>query len=69
MVKKVDVKKAELNTKIVKKIPKHEKYIFTQELNKLVEEKFTERLKQANLASKNDTADFVKKTDFDEKLI
>ena len=29
---------------------------------------FTARLKKANLASKNDIADFVKKTDFDDKL-
>ena len=29
---------------------------------------FTARLKQANLASKNDIANFVKKTDFDNKL-
>ena len=72
MVKKVDVKKADLNTKIdkiEKKIPEREKYILTQELSKLVEKKFAERSKQANLASKNYIADFVKKTDFDEKLI
>ena len=72
MVKKVDVKKADLNTKIdkiEKKIPEHEKYILTQELSKLVEKIFAERSKQANLASKNYIADFVKKTDFDEKLI
>ena len=72
MVKKVDVKKADLNTKIdkiEKKIPEREKYILTQELSKLVEKKFAERSKQANLASKNYIADFVKKTNFDEKLI
>ena len=72
MVKKVDVKKADLNTKIdkiEKKIPEREKYILTQELSKLVEKKFAERSKQANLASKNYIADFAKKTDFDEKLI
>ena len=39
-----------------------------QEFNKLASENFTERLKQANLASKNDIANFVKKTDFDNKL-
>ena len=46
----------------------HDKYITTQEFNKLTSESFTERLKQANLASKNDIADFVKKTDFDNEL-
>ena len=30
--------------------------------------KFTARLKQANLASKSDIANFVKDTDFDNKL-
>ena len=29
---------------------------------------FAARLKQTNLASKNDFADFVKQTDFDDKL-
>ena len=41
----------------------HDKYIITQEFNKLTSENFTARLKQANLASKNDIANFVKKTD------
>ena len=40
----------------------------TQELNKLTSEKFTARLKQANLASKSDIANFIKNTDFDNKL-
>ena len=46
----------------------HDKYITTQEFNKLTAENFTTRLKQANLASNNDIANFVKKTDFDNKL-
>ena len=37
----------------------------TREFNKLTAGKFTARLKQANLATKDDTADFIKKTDFD----
>ena len=37
-------------------------------LNKLTAENFTTRLKQANLAPKGDIADFVKETDFDDKL-
>ena len=43
--------------------------LLTGEFNKLVKERFADRLKQANLASKNDMADFVKKTDYNEKLI
>ena len=43
-----------------------DKYITTQEFNKLTSEKFSARLKQANLANKNDIANFVKKTDFDK---
>ena len=43
-------------------------YISTQEFKKLTIDNFASRLKQANLASKNDTADFVKNIDFDKKL-
>ena len=83
MVKKVNnintadsnyiVKKADYNTKIneiEKKIADHyhDKYITTQKFNKLTADNFTARLAQANPASKNDIADFVKKTDFDEEL-
>ena len=46
----------------------HDEYVITQEFNKLTSENFIARLKHANLASKNDIANFVKKTDFDEKL-
>ena len=46
----------------------YDKYITTQEFNKLTAGDFTARLAQANLASKNDIANFVKKTDFDNKL-
>ena len=46
----------------------HDKYITTQEFNKSTSETFTVRFTEANLASKNDIANFVKKTDFDEKL-
>ena len=35
----------------------------------LTADNFTARLKQANLASKNDIANFVKKIDFDNKLL
>ena len=36
-----------------------DKYITTQELNKLTADNFTERLAQAKLATKADIADFV----------
>ena len=42
--------------------------MITQEFNKLTSENFTARLKQANLVSKNDIVNFVKKTDFYKKL-
>ena len=41
----------------------YDKYFTTPEFNKITKN-FTERLKQANVASKNDIADFVKKIDF-----
>ena len=44
------------------------KYITTQEFNKLTSEIFTSRLAQASLANKNYLCNFVKKTDFDDKL-
>ena len=50
------------------KIPDHSKYITTPEFNKLRAENFTARLKQATLETKGDIADFVKKTDFNDKL-
>ena len=52
-----------LRTKIGKpdyKIPDHAKYITSQEFKKLTTENLAERLKEANLGSKND---------FDNKLI
>ena len=68
------VKKADYNTKISeienKFTTDHEndKYITTREFTKLKSEIFTAILTQANLASKNNIANFVKKTDFDNKL-
>ena len=49
--------------KLKKKILDHnqDKYITTQEFNRLTSENFGAKLKRANLASKNDMADFVKK--------
>ena len=65
------VKKADYNTKIdenERKIPNHDKCVTTQEFNKLTAENVAARLKQTKLASKDDIADFVKNTYFDEKL-
>ena len=67
-------KKIDYNTKISEIENKitadhdHDKYITTQEFNKFTSENFTAIVKQANLASKSDIANFVKKTDFDNKL-
>ena len=67
------VEKTDYNTKISETENKtttdhdHDKYITTQEFSKLTSENFTARLKQANLANKNDIANFIKK-DFDNKL-
>ena len=41
----------------------YDKYIATQEFNKLTIENFAGRLVQGNLASKNDIANLRKKTD------
>ena len=66
------VKKTDYNTKINEIENKittdhdHDKCITTQEFNKLTSEKFTARLKQANLASKSDIANFIKKTDLNK---
>ena len=43
-------------------------YIATQEFNKLTADNFGARLEEAKLAAWNDIADFVKKTDFYEKI-
>ena len=55
-------------TVIEKIIPDHSNYITTLEVNEITAGNFTERLKQANLIPKGDISDFVKKTDFDDKL-
>ena len=68
------VRKTDYDTKvseIEKKITDddHDKYITSPEFNKLIAECFATRLKQANLASKNDVTNFVNKTNFDNKLL
>ena len=68
---------SEQNERLLTKIAKnerklldhnHDKYINTQESNKLTSANFSNRLKQGKLATKNEIADFVKGADFDEKL-
>ena len=64
--KKTDhtIKIAEFENKMLD----HNKYITIDYFNKFLGAIFEERLKQANLASKNDIALFLKKIYFDEKL-
>ena len=56
------------NTAVKNEITDHCKYIATSEFNTLTAEIFAGRLAQANLSSKSDIANFVKITDFDDKL-
>ena len=44
----------------------HDKNITTQVFNKLTSENFTARIKQVNLASTSDVANFIKKTDLNK---
>ena len=46
----------------------HDGFIITQKLNKLTSESINAKLAKVNLASKNNNANFVNKTDFDNKL-
>ena len=59
------VKKVNYNTKISEI---ENKIITDQEFNTLTSENFAARLKQAELATKIEIVDLVKKTDFDDKL-
>ena len=49
-------------------MPNHDKYNTTNEFNRSKKENFDEKLIRANLTSKNNVEDFVKKTDFDDRL-
>ena len=65
------IEKADYNTKnkdIKLKIPNHDKLIATDNFNKFTQKSFYHRLKQSNLTTKDDVADFIKKSDFNEKL-
>ena len=64
--KKLTIKKIrEIENKITSDND-HDKYITTEEFNKLPSENFTARLAKANLASKSNIANFVKKTDLNK---
>ena len=60
----VTQKLVKLKTKLLLTGHDHDKYITTQELNKLTLENFAARLTQTYLASKNDIANFIKKERF-----
>ena len=67
------VKKTDYNTKINEIAKKttdydHDQYVIIQEFHKLTSENFASRLAQANLASNNNIAALLKKTDFDDNL-
>ena len=69
----IQSKKTDYNTEIneiKKKNSDHDydKYVTNLEFIKLTAKHFAARLPQANLASKSDIANFVKKADFDDKL-
>ena len=64
--KKLTIKKIrEIENKITSDND-HDRYITTEEFNKLPSENFTARLTKANLASKSNIANFVKKTDLNK---
>ena len=68
------VKKTDCNTKINETEKKntdhnHDNYITTPEFNTFTGEIFNLILKQANVANKNDIANFVNKTEFDNKVL
>ena len=65
----IQSKKTDYNTKINKIEKKitdfnHDRYTTTPEFNRFTAEIFAARLKQANLASKSDITNFVKKGRF-----
>ena len=56
-------------TAVENKTTRRSKYILTLEFNNLKTEKIASRLAQANLARTSEMANFLKKTEFDDKLI
>ena len=69
LVKKFNAFQINGTSNLVKKNhDRNKKYITSQECNQLNAENLAARLKHANLATEDDIHDFVKKTDFDDKL-
>ena len=66
--KKLTTEQKLVNLKTVTTDHHYNKYITTQEFNKLTSENFIATLAKASLASKNDIANLLKKTNFDIKL-
>ena len=68
LVKKAEysIKIAEIETKILDHDHKNE-CITTQEFNKFTAENFAARIKQADLETKADIANFIREADFDDK--
>ena len=66
--KKLTTEQKLVNLKTVTTDHHYNKYITTQEFNKLTSENFIATLTKASLASKNDIANLLKKTNFDIKL-
>ena len=66
--KKVTITQQLKKLKKVTDLDHSNKYITTEEFNKLMSQNFAARLAQANLASKNGIAALVKTTEFDDKL-
>ena len=68
----MQVKKTDCNTEFseidIKITTDHTRYT-TEEFNELASKNLATRLAQANLASKNGITNFLKETDFDNKLI
>ena len=66
--KKLTTEQKLVNLKTITTDHHYNKYITTPEFNKLTSENFIATLAKASLASKNDIANLLKKTDFDIKL-
>ena len=47
--------------------PDHDKNITTQEFNKLTSAKFWCKINKSKYSKQNNIADFIKKTDFDDR--
>ena len=67
-IKDVEDKIPDITYCCLQQNPDHSKYITTPDFHSSAAKKVTATLNLANLATKDDIADFIKKTDFDNKL-